>query len=218
MKDQDTQNTEITEKSNAEQSGSHKGAVWKDVLSMVGVVALALVFAFGLITFVFQTYQVSGMSMEQTLHNGDRLVVLKLPRTWSEITGHAYVPKRGDIIILKDSPEALAVCSADRGSQLVKRVIGLPGDRVVVTGGKVTIYNKQYPRGFSPDKLLPYHNQITEVTNGNVNIRLGQNQIFVMGDNRLNSCDSRFFGPVNLNQVVGEVTLRLLPFSQAKAF
>jgi signal peptidase I len=209
---------ESEKKDEAVQAQPIGGSNWKDLLSVVSVVVVAVVLALGLITFVFQSYQVSGISMEQTLHNGDHLIVWKVPRSWAKLTGHAYVPKRGDVIVLKDPPAALTVCGADRGSQLVKRVIGLPGDRVVVANGVVTIFNKQHPNGFLPDKTLPYHEQITEYTSGDINIRLSQNEIYVMGDNRLESCDSRLFGPVELNQVVGQVALRILPTSQIEAF
>lgn len=192
----------------------------KEVLSIVGVIVTALVLASLFITFVFQTYQVSGVSMQQTLHNGDHLLVWKLPRTWARLTGHSYVPKRGDIIILNEPAEDLSACGTDRGDQLVKRVVGLPGDRVVVANNILTIFNKQHPNGYDPDKTLQYHRQITEETTANepIDIRLGPNQIYVAGDNRTDSCDSRVFGPVSLNQVVGKLVMRVLPLNQAEIF
>src|SRR5882757_332206 len=118
----------------------------RELFSTIGVLVAALVVALGLIAFVFQSYQVDGPSMQQTLQNNDRLIVWKLPRTWAKITGHQYVPKRGDIIIFTQS--GLASYGQTNTKQLIKRVIGEPGDRVVVANNKITVYNKQYPGGF----------------------------------------------------------------------
>lgn len=187
---------------------------WRDFFSIALVVLSALVLALGLIYFVFQSYQVSGPSMESTLQNNDRLVVWKVPRTWARITGHSYVPDRGDIIVFNE-PGLLNFGSSDK--QLIKRVIGLPGDRVVVKNNVITIYNKAHPTGFQPDKTLPYGNVIPKTT-GNIDETLGAHQIFVCGDNRPDSLDSRIFGPVNVNNVIGKLVIRVLPINQTKLF
>src|SRR4051812_44885793 len=70
-----------------------------EVLSTLGVLVSALLVAFGLIVFVFQSYQVSGPSMQPSLHDQDRLIVWKLPRSWARVTHHDYIPNRGDVII-----------------------------------------------------------------------------------------------------------------------
>lgn len=195
-----------------------KNGTTRDVLSTVGALITALLVALALITFVFQSYQVDGPSMENTLQNNDRLVVWKLPRTWARITSHPFIPKRGDIVVFTESEGGLQACGQFESKQLIKRVIGLPGDRVVVNNGYYTIYNAQHPNGFDPDKTLPYHNQITETTTGNIDITLSKTQVFVSGDNRTNSCDSRNFGPINANQISGTLALRLLPLSTAERF
>ena len=103
--------------------------------------------------------------------------------------------------------------------QLVKRVIGLPGDRVVVKDGSITIYNDADPKGFQPDKTLPYSKDFTApYTSGDLDVTLSSDQIFVCGDNRTDSLDSRQFGPVSLNDVVGRLALRVYPFSTFHAF
>jgi len=195
---------------------SQRKSAWHDLLSTIGVLLAALIVAFGLITFVFQSYQVDGPSMQQTLQNNDRLIVWKLPRTWARITGHEYVPKRGDIIVFTES--GLAAYGQENTKQLIKRVIGLPGDRVVVRNGTITIFNKQHPNGFQPDKTLPYHDQITEITTGNIDLTLGKDQIFVCGDNRTDSLDSRVFGPVSTNNIVGKLAVRILPVNEIERF
>lgn len=194
-------------------STKHQGL--RDAFSIIIVLVAALVLAWGLISFVFQSYQVDGPSMQTTLHNSDHLVVWKVPRTWARITGHAYIPKRGDIIVFNEP--GLADFGQGSNKQLIKRVIGLPGDRVVVKDGLVTIYNKAHPKGFDPDKTLPY-GKVIPTTSGNIDITLGADQIFVCGDNRPDSLDSRVFGPVNVNNIVGKLVLRVLPLNDAKVF
>lgn len=153
--------------------------------------------------------------MQPTLHNGNRLIVLKLARTWSRITGHPYIPKRGDIIIFQENN---LYNLADEGTnQLVKRVIGLPGDHLVIKNGVVTIYNKAHPKGFDPDKTLPY-GTVIGYTSGNINIVIPKDQVFVCGDNRGDSLDSRVFGTVPVKNIIGQLVAKITPVSQSKTF
>jgi signal peptidase I len=194
---------------------NHSG--WRDFFSTIAILATALAVALLLITYVFRSYEVDGPSMQNTLHNDDKLIIWKVPRTWARITGHNYIPKRGDIIVFTES--GLAAYGQTNTKQLIKRVIGLPGERVVVANGVYTIYNKQYPNGFDPDKTLPYFKGTTvPVTSGNLDVTLGPNQIFVSGDNRPDSLDSRAFGPVNANQIIGQLVIRVFPLSSIKVF
>lgn len=182
-----------------------------DVLSTIGVLLLAPIIAVLLTAYVFQSYQVDGPSMQNTLHNNDRLIVWKLPRTWARITGHQYVPKRGDIVIFTESGLSNYGDTQDT-KQLVKRVIGLPGDHIVVANGVITVYNKQNPQGFEPDKTLPYgKNGAIPATDNDINITLSSNQLFVCGDNRSDSLDSRIFGPIQTSQVIGKLVTRIYP-------
>jgi signal peptidase I len=184
-------------------------------VSTIAVLLIAPLIAFLLTSFVFQSYQVDGPSMETTLFNNDRLLVWKLPKTWSKITKHTYVPKRGDVVIFVE--RAITDLNDPGGKQLIKRVIGLPGERVVVKDGAVTVYNDQHPNGFSPDKTLPY-GKVIKVTDTDTDITVPEGSIFVMGDNRGNSRDSRSFGPVDLHDVVGKLVLRVWPLNEAKTF
>ena len=182
-----------------------------NTFSTIGVLLLAPIIAVLLTAFVFQSYQVSGPSMQNTLHNNDRLIVWKLPRTWARITGHQYVPKRGDIVILTESGLSNYGDTQDT-KQLVKRVIGLPGDHIVIANGVITIYNKQHPKGFDPDKTLPYgDDNAIPPTDNNLDITLSSTQLFVCGDNRGDSLDSRIFGPIQTNQVIGKLVARIYP-------
>lgn len=189
---------------------------FREFFSAFGVLATAIGVAICLILFVFQSYQVSGPSMEQTLHDQDRLIVWKLARSWSRITHHQYVPNRGDVIIFTETN--LAQFGQDNTKQLIKRVIGLPGDRIVVHDNVITVYNKAHPDGFRPDKTLPYGKNITEPAEQEIDRVVGQDEIFVCGDNRTNSLDSRFFGPIKTKQIIGKLVLRVLPLSDAEKF
>lgn len=188
----------------------------REFLSAFGVLLTAVGVALCLIFFVFQSYQVSGPSMEQTLQDQDRLIVWKLPRTWARITHHQYVPNRGDVIVFTES--GLSQYGQENTKQLIKRVIGLPGDRVVVHNNVITVYNKAHPKGFQPDKTLPYGKNITEPAEQEVDTVVGPDEIFACGDNRTNSLDSRFFGPIKTKQIIGKLILRVLPLSQAEKF
>ena len=190
----------------------------KSVLSTIAILLLAPIIAILLTAFVFQSYQVTGPSMETTLQNNDRLLVWKLPRTWARITGNDYVPKRGDVIIFNE-PAAAEELGLGAGKQLIKRLIGLPGERVVVKDGEITVFNSEYTNGFKPDKTLPYNqDNIIPETSGDVDITVPKGSIFVSGDNRPDSLDSRSFGPVPLKDVVGKLAIRILPINNIKTF
>ncbi len=188
---------------------------WREFFSTIGILLTALAVALFIIGFVFRSYQVDGPSMQNTLQNADKLIIWKVPRTIARLTGHGYIPNRGDVIVFTES--GLSEFGQQDSKQLIKRVIGLPGERVVVSNDNYTVYNKAHPNGFDPDKTLPYGKDIP-ATSGSINVTLGKDQLFVSGDNRPDSLDSRAFGPINANQVIGKLVLRVFPVNQAKVF
>lgn len=198
-----------------EPSKPPRSSGWRELLSTVGILMTALLVALFIIGFVFRSYQVDGPSMENTLQNADKLIIWKVPRSWARITRHPYIPNRGDIIVFSQS--GLSEFGQQDTKQLIKRVIGLPGDRLVLKDGHYTIYNKEHLSGFNPDKTLPYGKNIP-YTSGNIDLTLSKGQVFVSGDNRPDSLDSRAFGPINANQVIGKLILRVFPISQAQSF
>lgn len=187
-----------------------------DFLSTVGILATALVVALLMITFIFRSYQVDGPSMESTLQNQDKLIIWKVPRTWARLTHHSYVPNRGDIIVFTES--GLSQYGREDKKQLIKRVVGLPGDRVVVSGGTITIFNSANPTGFEPDKTVGYAYPNFPTTSGDIDVTLSKDQLFASGDNRPDSLDSRSFGPINADQIIGKLVVRVFPINQAKLF
>lgn len=192
-------------------------SAWREIFSTIGILLLAFLVAVLLIAYVFRSYQVDGPSMESTLQNQDKLIIWKVPRTWARITQHDYIPKRGDVMIFQES--GLSAYGQEDTKQLIKRVLGLPGDHVVVKDGAVTIYNKANPNGFRPDETLAY-NQDKHIppTTGDVDVTLGPDQLFMCGDNRPDSLDSRAFGPIDANQIIGKLVVRVFPVNQIKTF
>jgi len=182
-----------------------KGEAWSLGLMIAIGVGVGLILS----QFVFRPYRVVGESMSNTLHTGDRLIVNKLGKTVSSLFGNDYIPKRGEIIVFQ---------SPFNKELLVKRVIGLPGERVVVTQGTMTVYNEEFPNGFNPDEGKPWEKNLPEYTDGEVDTTIGDESLFVSGDNRTpgGSSDSRTdIGTIPIRNVIGDVTLRLLPLSDA---
>lgn len=185
----------------------------RNLITTIGLFVLAILIALFVKAYVVQPYVVDGQSMESTLQNNDRLLVNKLPKTFAGLSGHPYVPKRGDIIVFNQS----GLPGFDGSKQLIKRVIGLPGDRVVIKDGSIIIINAKNPKGFNPDKVIGYSINSPQ-TLGNVDVTISRNQIFVCGDNRDHSEDSRYFGPVDISKIVGKLSFRILPISKASHY
>ncbi len=197
-------------------TATHKlgNSVIKDILGVVGFIVLVILGTIFINAFVFRSFNVNGPSMQTTLYTSDRLIVNKIPLTWDNLWHKTYIPPRGQVIVFKN-PE---YNNNGVDEYIVKRVVGLPGERVVVKKGKVSVYNKQNPRGFNPDSLTegPGHS-----TSGDVDRTVPKGEIFVMGDHRVGnfSLDSRNgLGTIPLNDIVGPVSLRIYPFNKVRSF
>jgi signal peptidase I len=157
-------------------------------------VALALIIRF----FVATPYIVSGASMEHTYENHDYLIIDRL-------TYDVSAPQRGDVVVFGLPQEP--------SRDLIKRVIGLPGETVELTGNgpSVKIFNSAHPEGFMLDE--PYLSSENLGGASNMKVTLGNEQYFVLGDNRKVSADSRLWGTLPREDIVGRVLLRLFPFN-----
>jgi signal peptidase I len=157
-------------------------------------VALALVIRF----FIATPYIVSGASMEHTFENHDYLII-------DRITYDISSPQRGDVIVFGLPQEP--------SRDLIKRVVGLPGETVEISGNTptVTITNAEHPQGFTLDE--PYLTAENYGGATNIKVTLGADQYFVLGDNRKVSADSRLWGILPRRDIVGRVLLRLFPFT-----
>lgn len=157
--------------------------------------------------FVFQAFHVVGSSMIPTLHDSDYLIISKIDWSKSHLFSlfgkHDYIPARGTIIVFHYPNDPSLV--------FVKRVVGLPGEKIVISNGKITIYNNANPNGFNPDKNLGLDSTIP--TLGDISETIPSGKIFVLGDNRLpgGSFDSRDWGLLPSSDIIGSAVLRLLP-------
>lgn len=187
----------------------------RDIVSILVFVSLVVLGAMFINAFIFRSFSVTGPSMESTLYTGDRLIVNKLPVTWEHIMGKKYQPKRGQVIVFKNP-----MYQAGRPDEyIVKRVIGLPGERVTLKDGVFTVYNKEYPDGFQPDK--DFNGEPGSPTSGETDITVPKNELFVSGDHREGnySLDSRNgLGTIPLYDVVGPVAFRIYPFTGIRGF
>ncbi len=186
------------------------GSGYWEILNLAKLAAGALLLAFMINHFVFQSYEVFGQSMTPTLNEQDRLIISKMGKTWSDVTRSSHTPKRGEIIVFK-SPK-------NPDTQLIKRVIGLPGERVVVENGQITVYNNDYPEGFNPDQEQEFADVYTS---GLIDIVVEDEHLFVSGDNRNagGSLDSRNdLGLIPTKNIVGKLVIRIFPFTDTKSF
>lgn len=163
------------------------------------IIVVALVAALVVRSYVAQTFYVPSTSMYPTLKAGDRIVVDKL---FSSI-------QRGDVIVFKRPPAEN--CGGPPVPDLVKRVVGLPGERISARGGVVYVTGTPLKQPW-----LPKGPQASTSNFGPDRVPAGD--YFVMGDNRVNSCDSRMWGDVKRSYVVGKVVLIIWPLSQFRFF
>lgn len=189
--------------------------VAKDLLSVIIFIAAIAIGTILINTFVFRSYRVDGPSMEKTMYTGDRLIVDRLPVTWAQLQNKSYTPERGQIIVFKNPHFAQGI----EEEYIVKRVIGLPGERVVLKQGVFTVYNNDNPGGFDPDQYN--RGEPSTPASGDVDMVVPNGELFVAGDHREGnySYDSRHgMGTIPLYDVVGPVSFRIFPFDKIRSF
>lgn len=189
-------------------------SAFKSILTTILILIAAPITAILITSFVFQSYEVFGPSMKNTLHEGDRLIVVKAPHTWARLRGNNFIPKRGDIVVFVKRD--LFVTNDSNNKQLIKRVIALPGERVVAKDGIVTVFNSQHPGGYQPDTEGEWKDTIQK-SNIEGEWTVASDEVYVCGDNRNNSLDSRTFGPIKQSDIVGVAAFRFLPTDQARS-
>jgi signal peptidase I len=155
---------------------------------------IALIIVVPIRLFIAQPFVVSGASMEPTFANGEYLIVDQVSYRFGE-------PERGDVVIFQ--------YPRDPSKYFIKRIIALPGETIVIRGDRVTIFNARHPDGMALDE--PY---VTDMeTAATFTETLADDEYFVMGDNRDHSSDSRTWGVLEHDLIVGQAFLRLLPIS-----
>ena len=173
-----------------------KKSNWQSFWELVRFAIIAIIIVVPIRIFIAQPFIVSGSSMVPTFQDGQYLVV-------DEISYILGTPKRDDVVIFRNPN--------DEKIFFIKRIIGLPGETVDVNSAenKVTIINKEHPQGFSLDQSF-----IKNIGGIDGHRVLGNNEYYVMGDNRPASSDSRYWGVVPKDLMIGRVLLRLLPFNK----
>lgn len=151
--------------------------------------------------FLVQPFFVRGASMEPNFEEGEYLVIDELSYRFRE-------PQRGEVIVFH-YPE-------NPSQYFIKRIIGLPGETVRVENGRVIIQNSQYPQGAVLDESSYLSSSVR--TGGNLTTQLGSDEYFVMGDNRPASSDSRTWGSLKKNLIVGRAWIRAFPFDRLGVF
>lgn len=165
----------------------------KELLNLSKTLFISLVIVLIVTSFIKPTI-VNGDSMSPTFKNKDYLIVNRFSYFKSP-------PKRGDIVVFKTD---FIDTSSNKNKNLVKRVIALPGERIVIKNNLIFINNKILFEDYLHDINTP----------GEVDMTIPKGQIFVMGDNRKNSMDSREIGAIKIQNIIGKVSLRIYPFDK----
>ncbi len=169
-------------------------AIWETI--QVAVIALIVVLIVR--NFLIQPFFVQGSSMVPNFNDGDYLII-------DELTYRFREPERGEVVVFR-FPQ-------NRSSYFIKRIIGLPNETIIIEEGKINIFNDKYSEGFVLDEKY-----ISSQTPGNVEISLKEKEYFMLGDNRYLSYDSRSWGVLLEENIIGLARFRLWPINQVEAF
>ena len=200
--------TEEKDIENQSEEYGFKGVIWEIVKMVFWVVVIIVPIR----VFLIQPFFVQGASMEPNFEDKQYLIVNELGYKTTEV-GNLFTVKpfkelqRGDVVVFR-YPKNPSIF-------YIKRIIGLPGEKIEISNDKVKIFNSENPNGFvlEEGKYL----SASVMTAGEINMTLGD-EYFVMGDNREYSSDSRSWGPVPADDVMGKVVLRAWPISRASLF
>lgn len=178
------------------QNSSPKSELLTFIWETIKIIVISLAIILPIRYYLVQPFFVKGASMETNFEDGDYLLVDEISYRFNE-------PERGDVVVFR-YPE-------DRSQFFIKRIIGLPNETLEVKNNRVIVYNNENKIGFNlkEDYLSP-----EQETLGNMIVRLGKDEYFVLGDNRLQSSDSRRWGPVSKTLITGKVFLRAWPFNK----
>ena len=181
--------------------GSIAHAIGSFFLDIIETVVIALSIFLIVYLFIMQPHQVNGASMFPTYENGEYLLTDKLSYKFGE-------PKRGDVVVFKAPPSAQ--CPEGTGCDFIKRIIGLPGETVELKNEQVYVDGVRLKEAYLPDGTQTRQGAYTNAGA----VKVPENSYLVMGDNRNHSSDSRTWGPVDKNLIVGKVFLRYWPPNQ----
>jgi signal peptidase I len=172
--------------------------LWGELRSLLRDVIFAGVIAILIVGFVVQPVRVEGQSMMPKLHDQDRIFVNKFIYPLREWIGDKEPIKRGDIVVL--------LYPDDPSKSYIKRVVGLPGEEINVENGKLYVNGAQIDEPYLESEYLS-----SDSMPGSVHVK--DHHYFVMGDNRRNSSDSRYWGLVPEKYIYGKAIFRYYPFT-----
>lgn len=207
---------EIKENNNIQQEETYYG-VGSFLWEVVKIFLWAMVIIIPIRIFLFQPFFVQGASMEPNFLDSDYLIVNELGYKTTSFsfaganffTAHPFRElSRGEIIIFR--------YPKDPRQFFIKRIIGLPGEKVKIENGQVKIFNQQHQEGYLLDESGYLSSAVPTI--GSLEVSLNGQQYFVMGDNRTHSSDSRVWGPVPIEDIVGKVLLRAWPLNKVEVY
>jgi len=181
--------------------GTPAGTIIVLLLEFVQIAVISAAIIIPIRYFLVQPFYVKGASMEPNFYDREYLII-------DEISYRFEEPVRGETVVFR--------YPKDPSEFFIKRVIGLPGETVEVSGGLVTIYNDEHPNGLALDETV-YLPEGT-VTSGTKKVTLGAGEYFVLGDHRDASSDSRVWGVLPRADIIGRVWLRGLPLDRIGTF
>ncbi len=170
-------------------------------MEMIETVAVVLSIFLVIYLFLVQPHQVNGLSMYPTFNNGDYVLTDK-------VSYRTRTPKRGEVVVFAAPPAAQ--CPEGTGCDFIKRILGLPGDRVEVHDNGIWINGIKLEEPYIPAENYTLPGAFTQ----NRAITLNNDEYFVSGDNRPHSSDSRAWGPITSDEIVGRVIMRYWPINK----
>ncbi len=183
---------------------SNNSLSFKDIiLEVVRVVLISLAIIVPIRYYLVQPFYVKGASMEPNFYDHEYLLI-------DELTYRFRQPQRGEVIVFR--------YPLDKRQYFIKRIIGLPGETIEIVDGRVFIYSEEYPQGaeLKEDSYLPSEFRSKQISHKKIS--LGPDEYYVLGDNRALSLDSREFGPVKRDLIIGRVIFRGFPFYRIDTF
>ena len=168
--------------------------IWLEIWDIIKFLAPIVVIVFVVRTYIAQPFIVDGESMSPNFHTGHYLII-------DELSYRFHAPQRGDVVVLR--------YPLDTSRFFLKRIVGIPGDHIVIKNGKVYITNDANPNGYVLNE--PYQNQATFPAGQFKDVILEQDEYFAMGDNRAGSSDSRAWGILPRKDIIGHALFRLFP-------
>ena len=168
------------------------------VLEVLQILVIAAAIMLPIRFFIVKPFIVQGASMEPNFYHNEYLIIDQITYEFRDI-------ERGEVVVF--------IPPTDEDDFYIKRIVGLPGETVMIEDGIITIMNDEHPRGEVLDEEY-----IESYTYGNVDVELGEGEYYLLGDNRMHSYDSRHMGPIEESAIIGRAWFRGLPVDRMATF